>query len=129
MHVPERREDILQYKWYGVRTIFCTDGNHPWGPFDLELGEFAYEERILLWSASSPDEAIHRAECEALDYATEIGARYLGIAQCCELSDKPESGKECFSLIRKSVLEADVYLDRFFDAGTEYQRNWEDDLS
>jgi hypothetical protein len=38
------------------------------------------------------------------------------------LSDDPaESGVEVFSLIRRSKLSPEAYLDRFFDTGAEFQ--------
>ena len=86
-------------------------------------GEYTtYEERITLWQASSADEAIARAEEEAVEYAAgieETPVTYLGLAQCFHLFDVPEDGAEIFSLMRDSDLDHDDYIDSFFDTGAE----------
>jgi len=87
-----------------------------------------YEERITLWLAASAEEAIERAEVEAIEYAGAIEESpdtYLGIAQSYRLADTPGDGAEAFSLMRSSVLETDEYLDAFFDTGTERQKTVE----
>ena len=103
--------------WFAVRCVFRTawigDGPNP----DEQL----YEERITLWQASSPEEAIALAEQEAAEYA-EDDDEYLELAQAFELYDDPGHGAEVFSLMRTSRLEPDAYLDSFFDTGTERQQ-------
>jgi hypothetical protein len=86
-----------------------------------------YEERITLWRTASADEAIEQAEEEAHDYESRIGVEYLGIAQSYRLADEPGPGAEVFSLVRTSGLAPDPYLDTFYDTGTEYQQQDEDD--
>ncbi len=88
----------------------------------FELWPGAYEERITLWHTHSPDEAIERAEADAVDYCDGIDATYCGLAQSFRLFEGPEDGAEIFSLIRESELVPSDYLDRFFDAGTERQQ-------
>lgn len=103
--------------WYSVRCVL-TSGGH------LEAVAETYEERITLWRASSAEEAIARAEAEALEYAAAIEdspSTYTGLAQCYRLVDEPGDGAEVFSLMRDSQLEPDAYLDRFFDTGSERQ--------
>lgn len=107
--------------WYAVRCVIADMENKPWGPTDLLAGETAYEERITLWRASSPDEAIAQAEAEAEDYAEITESEYIGLAQAYRLADEPGHGAEIFSLIRKSVLDPEAYLTGFFDTGGEYQ--------
>lgn len=85
-----------------------------------------YEERVTLWRASSADEAIARAEAEALEYAAEIAdspSSYLGLAQSFLMFEEPGDGKEVFSLMRGSDLMPQDYLDTYFDVGTERQRH------
>jgi hypothetical protein len=82
-----------------------------------------YEERITLWRASSFDEAMARAEGEALEYANGIGGEYLRLAQAYQMYDPPADGAEVFSLLRASHLAATEYLDSFFDTGTERQQS------
>jgi hypothetical protein len=50
-------------RWYAVRSLFRIAGEP----------ESAYEERITLWRADSPEEAFDRAEAEAVEYAEFIG--------------------------------------------------------
>ena len=106
--------------WYGVRCIFVSAHNKPWGPTDLEEGESDYEERITIWRAADMDDAIARAEAEALEYAETLEMDYAGLAQCYRLADELESGAEVFSLIRRSTLDVADYLDQFFDTGREF---------
>ena len=108
--------------WYGVRCIFVDATNKPWARQDLESGEAAYEERITLWRARSFKKAIARAEAEARDYAETLECEYAGFAQAFRFDGKPEQGAEVFSLIRRSGLDLEDYIDRHFDTGTEYQR-------
>jgi hypothetical protein len=61
--------------WYAVRCLFAFDGT--------------YEERITLWSAADPDEAIEKAEAEANDYADTLDATFTGLSQCYWLADPP----------------------------------------
>ncbi|TDD57412.1 hypothetical protein E1263_23870 [Kribbella antibiotica] len=107
--------------WYAVRCVFATG----W-PLDRAMP--VYEERITLWRASSAEEAIERAEAEALVYACSVEESpdtYLGIAQSYRLVEGPGDGAEVFSLMRNSTLEPDKYLDTFFDTGAERQKTVE----
>jgi len=103
--------------WYSVRCVFAAG----WPP--EAVGE-TYEERITIWRAGSAEEAIARAEAEALEYAATIEdspSTYLGCAQCYRLSDELADGAEVFSLMRDSKLGPEDYLDTFFDVGQERQ--------
>lgn len=97
--------------WYSVRCHFALKDN---GPFD-------YEERITLWQSDSHGGAIKLAEDEALSYAADNGYRYLKACNCYHLSDTGFAieGKEIYSEMRKSDLEPDAYLDRYFFTGRE----------
>lgn len=95
--------------WFAVRSVL----QH----------EDAFEERVTLWSASSAEEAVAKAEAEVADYATGLGLKHLDLFQSYELPDPPADGAEVFSLIRPSVLRAEAYLDRFFDTGEEFQQH------
>ena len=112
--------EVADY-WFSVRCVFASGwpaaGDVP-----------AYEERMTLWRAASLDDAIERAEEEAREYASTIKespGTYLGLAQAYMLADEPGDGAEIFSLVRRSKLPHDEYLDAFFDTGDEFQR--EDD--
>ena len=107
--------------WFAVRCVFRQ--GWPLLADDGHAGS-RYEERITLWRAANVDEAIEKAEREALDYAAAIDDapdEYLGLAQAYALVDLPDDGAEVFSLIRDSTLEPDAYLDSFFDTGREHQ--------
>jgi hypothetical protein len=109
--------DTLGDYWFAVRCVFAVG----WPP--EAVGE-TYEERITLWRAPSAEEAIARAEAEAVEYAAVIEdgpSTYTGLAQCYRLVDEPGDGVEVFSLMRNSTLEPAAYLDRFFDTGSERQ--------
>jgi hypothetical protein len=98
--------------WFAVRHILSNAD--------------AYEERITLWEAGSAKEAIARAESEAAEYASlwEAGeAEPLSLFQSFELDGAPRDGAEVFSLIRRSQLLPDAYLDSFFSTGSELQQS------
>ncbi|HSH59998.1 MAG TPA: hypothetical protein VK988_10225 [Acidimicrobiales bacterium] len=100
--------------WYSVRCVFA---------FKSE-GATTYEERITVWLSSSSEGAIARAEQEAGDYAEELGAEYVGLAQSFHLAVEGRTlpdGDEVFSLMRDSELGPDEYISRFFDTGSERQ--------
>jgi len=106
-----------ELSWYAVRCVFAVG----WPP---ELAGDTYEERITLWRAASAEEAIARAEAEAVDHAATIQespSTYLGLAQSFRLFDDLVDGAEVFSLMRTSDLEPAAYLNTFFDTGTERQ--------
>ena len=71
--------------WFAVRCVFASG----WPP---DRSTPVYEERITLWLATSAEEAIERAEVEAIEYAGAIEESpdtYLGIAQSYRLADTP----------------------------------------
>jgi hypothetical protein len=97
--------------WFGVRCIFRWS-DPP-----------TYEERLTLWEADSLDQAIEKAEQEAVAYATQLRSEYLQIAQAYWIGpDRPGEGAELFSLLRDSELDADDYIDAFYDTGSERMR-------
>lgn len=115
-----------QVSWFAVRCVFHDRHNTPGGHKDLAPGEHAYEERITLWLAPSADEAIELAEQEADQYAAATGTEYTGLAQSYWLEEEPGQGAVVFSLVRKSVLDPDAYVDTFFDTGLEYEDTFEE---
>jgi hypothetical protein len=94
--------------WYGIRCIFKWRDQ--------------YEERITLWRASTFEDAIRLAETEAIEYQANTDLEYLGLAQGYDLrADAITNGTEVFSLVRRSSLEPDEYISRYFDTGSESQ--------
>jgi hypothetical protein len=117
------REELLAHAfgdrpWYAVRCVFRTDVSR------RDPGEHAYEERITLWRAESFDDAIAQAEVEAHEYvdASDSDDEFTGLAQAFRLFEDPGHGAEVFSLIRRSRLDDDDYVTRFFDTGDEGMR-------
>ena len=79
---------------------------------------------MTIWRARSFDDAIAEAETDAAAYAgdpVDTGNEYLGLLQVYAMPEPPAHGAEVFSLIRDSELDADAYLDQFFDTGRERQ--------
>jgi len=99
--------------WYAVRCVFEYGEGQP----------HTYEERVTLWLAGSAEEAIDRAESEAVEFAEPTGT-YLGLAQSFHLFSGLEDGVEVFSLMRDSDLGPDEYISRFFASGRERLRNY-----
>jgi hypothetical protein len=80
-------------------------------------------KRVVLISASSPDEALAKAEKEAETYATNTVMTYLGYVNVFEPDrQKIEDGTEVYSLMRESELDGNTYIDKFFDTGAERTR-------
>lgn len=102
-------------QWFGARTIYrVKNSNTVTSPNNL------YEERVVLISANSLDEALAKAEKEAETYATDTDMSYLGYVNVFELyHSKIEDGTEVYSLMRESELDGIAYIERFFDTGSE----------
>lgn len=101
---------------YTVRSIVR------WAPRPDQEKAFIYEERITAWKADSLGDAIELAEAEVKKYAEKEGFFALDLFQAHWLFDEINlipQGTEIFSLLRESDLEAEAYLDAFFDTGTE----------
>ncbi|MEU8658091.1 hypothetical protein [Actinoplanes philippinensis] len=101
----------MREAWFSVRCLFRLDAE----------AAATYEERITLWRAASPEQAVTLAEAEAGEYAADVAGEYLGLAQVYSLVDEPGHGAELFSLLRDSRLQPAAYLDAFFDTGDERQ--------
>lgn len=101
-----------QRQWYAVRSVIRlseTDGGD----------SRRYEERITLLRTGSFEEAVERAEAEAIEYTADGGQYLIEFGQVFHLFDEPGDGAEVFSLIRDSALEPDEYVTTFFDTGRE----------
>ena len=71
--------------------------------------------------ADSFESAIALAEEEGRSYGADVDAEQLKVAQAYELFETPMHGAEVFSLIRDSELDAESYVNCFFDTGDERQ--------
>jgi len=99
--------------WFGVRTLYKWESL-------AGLEGRTYEERITLWQSRDHDSAIDAAEVEAHSYE-EFGPEYLDFAQSFEIKfdeNRPlrlTEGVEVFSLLRRSNLEPDDFIQEFFN--------------
>ena len=101
---------------YSVRCLFR------WKMRPDQRVKHLYEERIILWSAESFDQAIELAEREAATYASD-GDEFLNYSQAYALTESlAVQGVEVFSLLRESDLEPREYIETFFDTGFERQQ-------
>ena len=99
---------------FSVRSIYRRSS-----PTDATQ-RYSYEERVVLFAATSLDDAIAQAELEATDYCCDSDTKSMNYFMAYELvEDKVVSGSEVFSLIRDSDLDADDYIDLHFDTGRE----------
>ncbi len=98
--------------WYGVRLIYQLHG------FSEETSQNVYEERILIVRAESGEAAIEKAEEYSKDYE-DATTEYLGCANSFNIFDENGSclgpGTEVFSVLQKSSLPPEEYLDRLDD--------------
>ncbi|MEU8515692.1 hypothetical protein AB0C76_29555 [Kitasatospora sp. NPDC048722] len=98
--------------WYTVRCFFR------W----TNWSDAPYEERITLWRAGSFDEAMALGEREAAAYAEDGGFELLPLTQVFVLDADggPAHGSEVFSLLHRTDLAPETYLDQFDrDGGTD----------
>src|SRR6266851_4326641 len=98
--------DTKSEPWYAVRSLlFDKDNNH-------------YEERTVLVSASSDADALEKAEDGALKYCKEVGGlEYQGYSDSYHIfGEHVGPGTEVFSLIRKTPMSKDDYIERFLDS-------------
>ena len=102
--------------WYGVRLVY----RH------LSMKKPSYEERVLIVRAENFEAAIESAERLSRDNYESKTTIYTGYAMAFNIIDEDGpalgDGVEVFSLMRRSELDADDYLDRFYDTGAERTR-------
>ena len=101
--------------WYSAKCVFRH--NAPTGP----SGKFVYEERIIVLRADDLDEAIRRVEEEAHEYSAGLeGVEFTGFVAAYDLGlDEIDDLSEVYSILRDSDLEAEAFLDRYYDDGSE----------
>ena len=96
--------------WFSARTVYEHD----------KPGDGLFEERIVVLRAGGFDEALERAEVEAVAYGEAVGCVYTGYVSVFELVEETlGDGSEVFSLMRDSDLNAEEYIDRFYTTGDE----------
>lgn len=108
-------DEVEKLKRYSVRSAA------EWPAKKDTPNEHIYEERIVLFKATSFDDAIKLAEIENAQYCKLSGFKPLELYQCFEIDSEPNDHSEVFSLIRRSELNGKQYLDSFFDTTNEQQ--------
>lgn len=99
-------------KWFTVQSFFRIDE----GSILPERGQM-YEERLTTWRAVNAEEATHRAEAEADQYAKVNGYKRLDYLVAYELFDSPGVGSEVWSYMRESSLDPTSFLQRYVIEG------------
>jgi hypothetical protein len=120
--------------WYGVKTAYRVEASGKPSKKDAAYDPEATlaEERVVLFKARSFDEAISKAEKEALVYEStytnvygeEVSCRYVGVCDAFEMPDEPKAGVEVFSstrLVSRKVSNREVVNDIFGPEETEKQ--------
>lgn len=101
--------------WYAVKCIFLHN--------DLKYrnGKNNFEERILLVKAISFEDAIEKAEKEALEYCEDLNdVEYLNFCNAYHIAEsKIMDLTEIYSLITTSNLDKNEYIKRYYDTGGE----------
>jgi hypothetical protein len=97
--------------FYGCKVLFRINIKSIWH----------YEERVVLVRASTFETAIKLAELEGDKYAESIRGERLNFIQIyiAKEYDPGSLVSEVYSLMRKSNLTPDEYLDSFEDTGSE----------
>lgn len=94
--------------WYGVRCVF----RH------ASLG--VYEERVTLWTAHSPDEAIERGEAEAAEYCADLDdVEYSRLRRVLRHGRRPRGRRRGVLPHAREHAAAGEYVARFFATGAE----------
>lgn len=108
--------------WYGVKCLFSHT------QIINKEEKMFYEERVLLIRANNFEEAIEKAEQEAVLYAYLLDeVEYLEYSNAFNIFEAEiNDGSEIYSIIRESNLDRDEYLDKFYDTGDECVRDIED---
>lgn len=101
--------------WYSAKCVFRH--NAPAG----SSGKFGYEERLIVLRADDLPDAIKRAEEEAHEYSAGLdGVEFTGFVSAYDLGeDEIHDLSEVYSVLRDSDLEANSFLDRYYDDGSE----------
>jgi hypothetical protein len=116
---------MSEASWFGAKTLYR------WPDSYSEAGSegYVYEERVIVLRARDADDAIVRAEEEAVRYAKAAadGTEYLGAVDVYEMFDGVEDGAEVFSLLRSTPLAPKAFLDRYHDPDGTHSRPFGED--
>jgi hypothetical protein len=113
------------WKWFAVKSVFRTavTGRPLATDSAYDPAATVVEERVVLFRARSPREALVRGRREARAYASDcphrnpygqrVLCRSLELMDCFELFNPPSSGREIYSrtqFVDQSVSDASVLL-------------------
>ncbi len=99
----------MSFKWYSVKTLYkiYTVGTPKKTDKYYNNSTNLIEERIVLFKARNFEEAIKKANAEAMQYSTRpyhtnpygqtVKMKYMNVYDCFELFDEPGNKKEIFS--------------------------------
>lgn len=97
---------------YSVRSVFRIDRLQEGKPVRF------FEERVIIFRASSEQEALAKAEAEARHYVeTATQPKMLDHLVAFSLwEDELREGEEVWSCLRQLEISDDEYLDRYYAA-------------
>lgn len=106
-----RRVAFMEQQWYSVRSIFklpaSTDGQRP--PL--------FEERVVIFRATTPEEALAKARAEAKRYSEgETRPRMLDHMVVFSLwGEDLREGEEVWSCLRQLNVSDEEFLERVYE--------------
>ncbi len=101
----------MQQQWYSVRSVFklpgAPDGQRP----------ALFEERVVIFRAASPEQALEKGRAEAKRYAeSETQPRMLAhIVVFSTWEEELTEGLEVWSCLRKIEISDEEFLDRIYE--------------
>jgi hypothetical protein len=109
-------------KWFAVQCFFVIEA----GGITSDRGQM-YEERITIWRAESPEEALEKGLEEADRYATDtrFAIERIHYARSVEMFDPPGEGTEVWSVMRDSWLPPKEYVERYVIEGDPHASPFE----
>lgn len=106
---------MINEPWYAVKCLFLhNDLKH-------RNGKNNFEERILLVKAKNFDDAIEKAEKEAIEYCEDLDdVEYLNFCSAYHIAESRILDlTEIYSLITTSDLDQIEYIKKYYDTGGE----------
>ncbi|WP_066262527.1 DUF4288 domain-containing protein [Hydrogenophaga flava] len=102
----------MEREWYAVKGLFR------WY-FKSDGSTDSVEERVLLFLASSFDEALAMAESEAQVYCADdpkanFSIESMGWWDAYRVEEEPNSGVEVYSRLSKTNLSVDAFIRRYY---------------
>jgi hypothetical protein len=100
--------------WFSVRSVFRSDTIKDGKPRRF------FEERVVLFRAGSPEEALAKGEAEAKRCAADLPGVLLNHLVADELpGDDPREGDEVWSCVRDLDVSDDQFLRQVYQGEIE----------